>query len=272
MRGQLDYPFFLVLVVLIASGFLVVQVGGKLGFERDMGVAQASVLKVNNDVLLFDSFVNDAAKQVLQGVLEKERENPLLFFSSKDEGSKCALANDPSAPKAVVPLNLQARLAEKLNAGLRPYLESYDAQSTVRSAKTTFEVGIQDGGFSIIALEPVEFALIDKDGIQIGRAGHRPAFKLDFAHSLGKYVEANDMLVRVAQKCASDLPNPLKCAQDDASGWNPTALDGDKVMFILGSAENHPCYILFLPKQKEAQPARSQPSAEVPPAVGEVQG
>ncbi len=267
MRGQLDYPFFLVLVVLVASGFLVVQVGGKLGFERDLGTAQVAVLKVNNDVLLFDSFVKDASKQVLEGIFDNEREDPLLFFSSKAEGSNCALANDPSAPKEVVPLNVQARLAEKLTAGLRPYLASYDAQSTVKSANINFEVGIQDNSLSILALEPIEFAIIDKDGIQLGKASHRSAFKLDFPHTLNNYISANEVLSRVASKC-SFLPDPLKCAQDEASAWSPIALDGDRVRFSADSSQNQPCYILFLPKQAEPSAPVQQ---ETPLVEGEVE-
>jgi len=269
MRGQIDYPFLLVFVVLICSGFLIVKMQDKVAFQRDAGGTQAAVLRVNHDVLLYDSFVEDAAKQVISSTLKEQRRTPGLFFRSVDDDLNCAVLNDPREPRVLVAPNVQQVMSEVVTAGVQPYLADYAGKFNFESSPTEFEVGVEKGALTVVALEPAVFEVFDLGGVQVGKVGYRPAFRINMEHGLERYAQSVEELNFVAEKC-SYLPDPVACAVEQAPDWAPEAIGGDKAIFSPAKGVDQPCFELFLPpqsKQPELDLSQGETAAAEPKPI-----
>ena len=137
-----DYAALMVIVVIIAVSALYFQVIKKTnGMNHEIGELQASVLKINSEVTLYQLFVKESAKLAV---------------------GNC----------------LSPTWTSTLNQQLNGHLQAYALLKQYKIPRDNFELAFTGNELVGVALLPTEIPLKTKDGKQIGTALFKPTFSI----------------------------------------------------------------------------------------------
>ena len=249
MRGKrgVDYAIMLLIVVVMGLLTLFIQIDNKVdSIPKDIGFEQATVMRVDAEKGFITAFVRSAAKHAMAGAVRDVASNPIYQgFSTSGQG-KCAVVNEQRIREVKMP-NIAGGITAAFNRYMNPYLDAYQREKQVNIPTSNYELYVEKGQVSGIALRPVIMPLQDVAGRNVGKISFKPSFKLAYDHKFEEYPLIFDRLNDIAQQCPS-APDPVICAEGKklADNWQ-IERQGSSLRFIIPRGEASACYLLVLP-------------------------
>ncbi len=168
-KGQY-YPAMLVIIAVIGVMALYVNLQNKIEKTGGyIGEAQISVLGVDNEILYYQTYVQEAAKQAMKKTV----------YNVASSGN-CAYLNTPEKPKEVMLPNLQEEITTAFNKNMNNYAKQYEPGWIIPT--DNFELLIEKDRITGVAIKPTIFPIKNYAGRQIGTAAYRPVFSINYAH------------------------------------------------------------------------------------------
>lgn len=197
-KKGLDYAALLLLVVIIGLVIIFVQVQSKLDKVSNLGVNQENILRVNNDVKLFERYLRDASEIAMGNVLVEFSE----IGRTKEEA--CPLIKKDSSP-----VILEPHLTTFFNQHINPYLMNHAIISKYDIPVNNFKIGIEGNDFVISAVKPITMKLAGEKG----EVSVRPIIILpNYVDRFGEYDEYLERARNVLRNCDGN-ENPFECSK-----------------------------------------------------------
>lgn len=196
-KGQ-DYAALLLLVVIIGLVIIFVQVQNKFNNVSNLGANQENILRVNNDIKLFERYLRDASEIAMGNVLVEFSE----IGRAKEDG--CPLITKESSP-----IILEPHLTTRFNQHINLYLINHAIISKYDIPVNNFKIGIDGNDFVISAVKPITMKLAGEKG----EVSVRPIIVLpNYVDRFGEYDEYMEKARTVLRNC-DGKENPFECSK-----------------------------------------------------------
>ncbi|HLF54880.1 MAG TPA: hypothetical protein VI612_04115 [Candidatus Nanoarchaeia archaeon] len=261
MRGKkgLDYAIILLFVfgILIVALFLaqskttqVCAEGSQAPACAGLGSAQAPVLMVNSRTKLVDIFVKSAATLAMDKTVNDVALYP-YYQGFTGEGTSnagfCPTLNSEERPREIKRPALAKGITTSFNSHFDKYIESYNTASKLNFPKSNYELYVEKGEVSGVALRPSILPLKNFKKEDVGTISYHSSFKLNYNHKFEDYPIAFDRIAEIAQDCVYSS-DPKVCAEGrKLPGWTIEKTD-NMLRFQIPRGAVSSCYLLVLPR------------------------
>ena len=246
-----DYAVLLLIVVLICLVMLVVQLQKKAQSVVDViGNTQYPLLELNNDVRLYEFYLQQAAQIAMESTLKKVATNSVLHITSsvKQQSSDCVLINTLQDPTTFAAnLTLYDGLVSTFNKEFLPALQRYERETGWKTSNT-FKLVINKTNMVVVATIPTKIPLKNLNSQVVGQAVYRPSVQLDITTSLAEYSQQIDFLKLIIREC-SYQQNPACLGEFLPPDWTYDVAEG---LYRINILREHgtSCYLMHLPKRE----------------------
>ncbi len=247
-KKGLDYAALLFVVVMIGVTTLYIQmdmVADTVPDPHKLGKIQTPILKVNTEIQLIKIFLESAANQATNKTIDYVAKYPIhQGFTEPAVG--CPTLNTLQHPKTITRPDLAKGITGAFNAHIGLYLEEYKTKTGIE-IPTNYELYIEKGEITGIALKPTIQLIKDTNGQDIGTVSFRANFKIKYDHKLEEYPKIYDGLEFIAQQCSYDLVPEMCVAEITPSEWKAKRVSPTEFEFTIPRGTTNACYILHLP-------------------------
>ncbi len=254
MHGKkgLDYGIILMFVFLILLTALFLEYPKVTGVDKgkDLGDVQAPVLLVNSQIRFVDVFVKSAAALAMDKTVKDVAIYP-FYQGFTGEGTSnagfCPTLNSEERPREIKRPALAKGIMSAFNSHMDKYIESYNTASKLNLPKSNYELYVEKGEVSGVALRPSILPLKNFKKEDVGTISYHSSFKLNYDHKFEDYPLTFDRIAEIAQDCIN-APDPKVCAEGKKlPGWNVESAD-NTLRFVIPRGAVSSCYLLIIPR------------------------
>jgi len=253
-RGKkgIDYAVLLAVIVIISVVVLYINLNKKVeSTEKFMGDTQSGVLRINNEVLYYQAYINKAAQLSIKAAVDDMARFPQFqgLPASGTTADGCIILNTEEDPTRLSHTpSFHEGINVAFNNQMNKHLKEYAQKTGYEIPPGNFKVSAFTGELIGVAVKPTRIPVKDYAGRKMGDAYFRPSFKIKYDHKIDEYPRIFDILAKIAKQCS--FRHITECDLIETRDWSVSHA-GYTLTFhipigIKGIKES--CYVLSIPQ------------------------